>query len=161
MPDRARPGGGCRDRARCRRGCRRPPQRPVGTLHGDPAAIGEDQVIARDQAAERILRILLDPIERGRGIDVPEGHDLPGPAPGQHAPLQIGVEHADPAGLHDDVELAAACQRPVETGLARRPNHHLGPVRVGDVPVGLSVEGIRLEKVIRCPRWASAFSSPR
>ena len=44
----------------------------ISRHHRRSAAIGQDHVISRDQLAERILGICPNPIQRGRGVNVPE-----------------------------------------------------------------------------------------
>jgi hypothetical protein len=110
-----------------------------------PSTVCEDQIVARHQRGERIGRFRRDAFERSGRVHVPERHAARRAAQLEHAPLQVRVAHADAARLDHQVGGARGRETPVEVRVAVGvPHHHARPGRIGDVAVGLALEGVGL-----------------
>ena len=121
------------------------PERCVGRHHRIAAAVGQHEVVARDQRAERIRRVVVHALERRRRVHVPERHQVVGAAQRRHLALQQLVEHADAARLDDQVRVARVLQRRRHAvGALARIDHHARVVGIGDVAVLLPPVRVRL-----------------
>jgi hypothetical protein len=116
----------------------------VAVDHRGAAAVGEHQVELRDQRAERIARLLVDPIEGRRRVDVPEHHQGARRLQLEHAGLEQRVVDADAAGLDHQVGAARLGEDAADPVGGRRIHHHPRPVRIGEVAVLLALERVGL-----------------
>lgn len=89
------------------------------------------------------MGILVEPLQGGGRVHVPEDHHLAGAPQVQHGTFHERVAHTDPAGLHQQVRLGRRLQAGHGPDLAH-VHHHLGPIRLVDVPMLLSAVGVRL-----------------
>ncbi len=119
------------------------PQCPESLHNRLPPAIGKNQVELRQETTQRIVRVLRQAVEGGRGIDVPVDDAGPRPPQVEDARFQQTVEHPDAACLDDDVGAACRLQTAIDAGLIGRINHHPRPGRIGQITMALAVEGVR------------------
>src|SRR3954447_3570200 len=75
------------------------------------AAVGEDQVVTRNERAKRIGEIVRDAFERGGRIDVPEDGDLIRRPLLDDRSFEQLIKYADAARFDDDVEIARGVER--------------------------------------------------
>src|SRR5690606_36035150 len=123
------------------------PEALVGVDHRPSTAIGQDQIVLRDETPEGIVRVLLDAIERRRRIDVPEDHPRPFALELEHGLLEERVVDADSARLDDDIRAAGAPYRAAGSVLPIRvPDDASRPWRIFEVAIGLAIERVRLEE---------------
>jgi hypothetical protein len=61
----------------------------------------------RHQRPERVGRVMLYPLKRGGGIDIPEQNGLMGASPRQHRRFQFGIENPDAAELDHDIGIGS------------------------------------------------------
>ena len=131
-------------------------ERPVALHDGIAAAVGEDEVVARHQRAERVVLVRLHARERRGRVDVPE--DGRARAELEHGGLELGVEHADAAGLHDHVRTCGAVERLAPA--CRLEDDDLGPAGIVEVAVLLALVGVRLEEGDAVPALVERADEP-
>ena len=110
-------------------------------------AIGEDQIVTRNELAEWIRWILLNAVQSGRRIDIPKHNARAWTLKIQNCLLQKHVVDAHAAGLDDQVSIARLlhCRDDTRFGFWRI-NAHLRPVRIGNVAVLLTLVGVGFEE---------------
>jgi hypothetical protein len=117
----------------------------VGIYHRLAAAVGQHQVVARHQGAERVVRVLGQAVERGGGVDIPEHDARRRPLQFEHRAFEQRVEHADAAGLDHQVGATRVIHHAQRMLVALAGiDDHLGPVGVGEVAVLLPAIGVGL-----------------
>jgi hypothetical protein len=120
-------------------------ERLVAAHHRIAAAVGEHHVVAGDEGAERIGRVVARAVERGGRVDVPEHHLVVRALVREHARLEELVEDAHAARLDDHVRAPGLLERAQGGALVGAGvDDHPGPGRIGDVAVLLPIERVGL-----------------
>src|SRR3954452_8515970 len=117
--------------------------RLVGRRHGIAAAVGEDAIVLADEGVERIGVVVVQPIERRRRVDVPEDRHR-ARLPFEPRLLELAIEHADAAGLDDDVGAARRLDGAAHRLLVVRVDDDPRPGRIVYVAMDLPLVGVRL-----------------
>jgi hypothetical protein len=119
---------------------------PVGGDHSVAAPIGQDGVVARHVAPERIVDVGGHRVERCRGVHIPEDDCAVRSAQLGDGALQLAVEHTDAAEFYDHVGVRGGLQRPLHRVDGGLEDGDLRPFRVVDVAVRLALEGVGFVK---------------
>src|SRR6478609_1637044 len=95
---------------------------------------------------KRVGGIRADPFERRRCVDVPEESEGTVTPQTRNALFEQLVEDADTTRLNQEIGVARLFESPADAVFRRRIDNDPRPVRVRDVAVLLSVEGVGLVK---------------
>src|SRR6267378_4212036 len=108
--------------------------------HRWSAAIGQYEVVGRDHRSEWVVTVAGNAVERRWCVHIPEGGNRSGALDRRHARLEQGVEDADAARLDNQVGGPCLVERKLDASLILGwVDNDLRPIRVGDIPVCLTV----------------------
>ena len=132
----------------------------IGVHHACSAAIGQNEVIAGNQCTEGIGAVCLQSFQCRWSIDVPESDHGLLRTKIQNGAFEQRIEDAHPTCFHHQIGRPSALDMPKSTFLGRFVYHAFCPWRRFDVPMLLTIVGIRFIEGYPMPAGMKRSNNP-